>query len=92
MDLLQPIAAVFLVLALLAVALFLLKRRGLATIGTGLWASPGTRRMELVDRLALGPQHALHLVRVDGQPMLVATSPSSCQLLADGETLPGVKP
>jgi hypothetical protein len=37
--------------------------------------------LERVDRLALTPQHVLHLVRVRGREMVVATHPHGCLLL-----------
>jgi hypothetical protein len=40
--------------------------------------------MESMERLALGPQHALHLIRLDGRSVLVATAPTSVHVL--GET------
>ena len=39
------------------------------------------RVLERVDRLALTPQHMLHLVRVQGREMVVATHPQGCLLL-----------
>jgi flagellar biogenesis protein FliO len=79
MDFLQPLAAIVLVMGLLGGALFLLKRRGIARISSG---TP--RRLELIERVALGPQHALHLVRAGDKLVLIATAPSSCQVL-DGD-------
>jgi flagellar biogenesis protein FliO len=84
MELLQPFLAVVLVLALLAGSLYLLKRRGLALFGAGLWTPPGPRRLELLDRLPLGPHHALHLVRVDSRKFLITTGPGSCQIAPEG--------
>jgi hypothetical protein len=42
--------------------------------------------MELVERIALGPHHALHLVRIGEQSVLVATTPASCQVLETRES------
>lgn len=80
MDILQPIAAIVLVMALLAAVLVLLRRRGAAAFrlpGVGVPA----RRLEVVERVSLGPQHALLLVRAGGRMLLVGTAPNSCQLL-----------
>ena len=82
MDAIQPVAAVVLVLALLCGALFLLKNRGAARFRLP-GISSGPRRMEVLERVALGPHHALHLVRLAERTMVVATSPSSCQVLGD---------
>jgi flagellar biogenesis protein FliO len=75
MEVIQPAAAVVLVLALLGGTLLLLRRRGGVTLRTT------TRNLQLLERLSLGPQHALHLVRSGGRTLLIATSPHSCQML-----------
>lgn len=74
MDLIQPLAAIVFVGALLGGLLLLLKKRGAAPI-------PGLRRLEVIERLTLSPQHALHLVRAGDRLVLIATAPSSCQVL-----------
>jgi flagellar biosynthetic protein FliO len=71
------------VLALLGGALFLLQRRGAAVFHLPRIAGSGPRRIEVLERVALGPHHALHLVRVADRYIVVGTSPSSCQLLDD---------
>jgi flagellar biogenesis protein FliO len=85
MDVVQPLGAILFVMALLGGALVLLKRRGRASFGASFGAAMGVgrsvRRLEVVERVSLGPQHALHLVRAGGKLMLVATAPNSCQLL-----------
>jgi flagellar biogenesis protein FliO len=78
MDFLQPLAAIGFVLALLGAALFLLKKRGAVS-----FRGPGPKRMESVERLALGPQHSLHLIRLDGKSILVATAPTSVQIIGE---------
>ena len=81
MDVVQPLAAIILVMALLGGALLMLKKRGAASFRLpGISASvPCT--LEAVERLSLGPQHALHLVRAGDRLLLVVTAPNSCQLL-----------
>lgn len=74
MDLIQPLAAIVFVGALLGGALLVLKKRGVA-------AGPRGHRLEVIERVPLGPQHALHLVRLGDRVVLVATAPSSCQIL-----------
>lgn len=74
MDLIQPLAGIVFVGALLGGALLVLKKRG--AVGR-----PGARRLEVIERVPLGPQHALHLVRLGDRILLVATAPSSCQIL-----------
>jgi flagellar biogenesis protein FliO len=85
MDTLQPLLAVFFVLALLGGALFVLKKRGAASFRFTRQSPPGVRRMEVLERLTLSPQHALHVVRVGGRSLVVATAPTSCHLLCDVE-------
>lgn len=79
----QSYAAVLLVMLLLGGVLFLLKRRGAAAFRIPRLSrmSSGARELEVIDRVTLGPQHALHLVRVGDRRVLVATAPSSCQVL-----------
>jgi flagellar biogenesis protein FliO len=76
MDAAQPLAAIVLVAALLGGALLALKKRAAASI-----SGTGRRRLEVVERISLGPHHSLHLVRAGGRLLLVATAPNSCQLL-----------
>ena len=79
MELIQQLAAAGTVTLLLAATLWALRRRGWAQL-----ALPGkrpARRLRAVERLPLGPQHTLHLVRFDGRALLVSSSPSGCALL-----------
>ena len=86
MELLQPLAAVVLVLALLCGALFLLKKRGAATFQLPRLASPQSpRRMEVLERVTLGPQQALHLVRVGDRSIVIVTSASTAQAVCELE-------
>jgi flagellar biosynthetic protein FliO len=74
--------AVFLVLALLILALWFLRRKGLAKMNLavgGRRAAAG--RIQLVDRKPLTSTHSLHLVRVADRMILVGISPGSCQAL-----------
>jgi flagellar biogenesis protein FliO len=86
MDLLQPLAAVGFVLALLGVTLMLLKKRGAASFRLPRLSGGGPRRLESLERLSLGPQHALHLIQIDGRTILVATAPTSFQIVCEAET------
>ena len=79
MGILGQMAAVGGVLALLIGALWWLRRRGL--VGVAFPARRAARRLESLDRLALGPQHVLHLVRFRDRALLVAASPGGCVLL-----------
>jgi flagellar biogenesis protein FliO len=77
MDFLQPLAAVGFVMALLSGALFLLKKRGAVSF------RGKSGRMEAIERLSLGPHHTLHLIRLDGKSIVVATAPTSVQVLGE---------
>lgn len=83
METLQPFAAILLVLSCLGGALALLRRRGLLAFRSPRVLSRN-RELEVLERISLGPQHAVHLVRAGERTLLVATSPSSCQLLYGG--------
>jgi flagellar biogenesis protein FliO len=85
MDFLQPLAAVGFVMALLGAALMVLKKRGAASFRlSGLYGA-APRRMEAVERLSLGPHHALHLIRLGERSIVVATGPGSLQVLGEVE-------
>ncbi len=79
MDYIWQLLAAAGVLGLLGAAVWGLKRRGLAGLVPG--ARSGGRKLEALERLALSPQHTLHLVRVGEEALLVACSPSSCGVL-----------
>ena len=79
MEVIQQMAAVAVVLLLLGATLWALRRRGFAGIAPR--NKSAGRRIECLERLPLGPQHALHLVRVGGAELLLASSPSGCSLL-----------
>ena len=78
MEAIQQMAVVAVVL-LLGATLWVLRRRGLAGVAFG--KRPGGRRIECMERLPLGPQHTLHLVRVGETELLLACSPSGCSLV-----------
>lgn len=78
--------AVFLVLALLALLLWLARRKGLAALALrlpGRNAARASRQMRVVERLPLTGQHSLHLVACAGRLLVVAVSPGGCQTVAD---------
>ena len=79
MEWTHQIAAAAAVLALLGLTLWTLRRRGIAIGVPG--RSGAERRLQALERLALGPQHTLHLVRVESEVLVVACSPSGCALL-----------
>jgi flagellar biosynthetic protein FliO len=76
-EMIQPIIAVIFVIGLLLTVLFVLRKKGALT-----FAVPQTgKRLEVVERISLGPNQALHLVRAGDRCVLIATAPSSCQVL-----------
>ena len=78
MEFFEQIAAAAAVLGGLAAALWWLRRRGWAV------SLPDKKRhLQCLERLALGPQHSLHLVRAGGRLMLVSASPAGCALITD---------
>ncbi|MGO9229329.1 MAG: flagellar biosynthetic protein FliO [Bryobacteraceae bacterium] len=79
MDVVGQMAAVAAVLGLLGATLWWLRHRGIATLALGRKRS--RRKLELVERLPLGPQHSLHLVRLGETMLLVAASPGGCRLI-----------
>jgi flagellar biosynthetic protein FliO len=79
MDVLEQVTAVTVVLLLLCGTLWWLRRRGVAVLS--LPGRGGSRRMECLERLPLGPQHALHLIRLGDIELLVSASPAGCSLV-----------
>lgn len=81
MQLTEQITMVLAVFALLGALLWFAKRRGMASFPVSLRRAGGGRRVEVLERVPLTAQHALHLVRVGDRTVLIATAPSSCTLL-----------
>jgi len=79
MEAIGQATAVTAVLALLLGVLFWLRRRGLAAVV--LPGRHGARRLESIERLALGPQQVLHVVRFQNHTLLLACSPGGCVLI-----------
>lgn len=90
-SLARQIFSVLLVFSLLALALWKL-RRGSASVN---FATPWkrsvstTRSLDRVERLALTPQHSLHLIRVQGREILIATHPQGCSFISERAKGPG---
>jgi flagellar biogenesis protein FliO len=78
-EIARQVSAVMLVFALLGATL----RRGASwRFARGLRSS-AARSLEAVERLALTPQHSLHLVKIGGREVVVATYPQGCVLLTE---------
>jgi len=90
-EIARDVGAVVLVLGLLGAAVWLLRRTGAALPRAfSLQAGRKARRLEAIERVALTPQHALHLVRFGRREMIVSTHPQGCTVLAgDGQAGPG---
>jgi flagellar biogenesis protein FliO len=80
MDFGQQYLAVAAVLALLGGGLWWLRRHGYAVRAV---RGRGGRSLESLERLALSPQHTLHLVRAGRAVVLLACSPQGCQILRE---------
>jgi flagellar biogenesis protein FliO len=88
MEWIRQVMAVSGVLLLLGAALWWLRHKGLAQYGVRPLTGARKRTLESVERLTLGPQHSLHLVRLAGRALLVATSPTGCAVLDSFEWAP----
>ena len=80
---LRELSAIFLVIALLAATLLLLRRKGVAQFQFGL-SQKKTRAnyIQIIDKKQLTPHHSVHLVQVKGGLFLIGVSPSGCQRIA----------
>jgi flagellar biogenesis protein FliO len=80
MDILRQSLAITFVFALLWAALWFLRKRGNIRIGF-----PKVRAVQSVlesrGRLALGPQHSIHVVRIRERDMVVAVHPAGVTVL-----------
>ena len=79
MDVMQQVTAVAVVMLLLIATLWWLRRRGVAIVD--LSRRPGSRRMECLERVSLGPHNGLFLIRLGETELLVASSPAGCSLI-----------
>ncbi len=72
--------AILFVLLLLVGALWVLRRKGLATVNFALGKRLGRERlMQVIERVPLTTHHSLHLVRIQDRVILIGVSPSSCR-------------
>jgi flagellar biogenesis protein FliO len=83
MDVLRQVASVLTVLALLGAALWGLRGRRAAALGWWRRSEARSKSLQSIDRLALSPQHSLHLVEIEGRQLVVATHPRGCTLLTE---------
>ena len=77
----EQMASIAAVLGLLAALLWWLRRKGFARAPA---LGSASRRLKRIERLALTPQHSLHLIALDGRAILLAVSPAGVAVV--GET------
>ena len=73
-DLIRQMLAVLLVFGLLGAAVWKLRSGGFSVRSSG-------ARLVSEGRLVLTPQHAIHMLRIDGRELVVATHPQGCSVL-----------
>jgi len=78
-PLFDQIMAVVFVLGLALAALWLARRRGLPGLGIIGRKNRPAAQVSIIERVPLTGQHTLHLVRVGGDTLLVATFPGGIQ-------------
>lgn len=90
MDVIRQIFSILFVFGLLGLAVWKLRsagssRRPAGPRGwlAGPWTRESAKILEPVDRVSLTQQHAVHLVRVRGRELVVATHPQGCSVLAE---------
>jgi flagellar biogenesis protein FliO len=88
-EIARQVLSVLAVFALLGGALWALRRGGSASFGRWPRAKKRVKSIESLERLALTPQHSLHLVRIEGRELVVATHPQGCVLLTDTDRVTG---
>jgi Flagellar biosynthesis protein, FliO len=85
MDSLQQLVAVLAVFGLLGGSLWWLKGRGMAQVkgfaGSSFSRRAATHLLRRVERLPLSPNTALHLIRLGDRAILIASSPTGCQVV-----------
>jgi flagellar biosynthetic protein FliO len=88
MDIVRQSLAITLVFALLAAALWLLRKKGAIRIGSR--NARGTSGvLELRGKVALSQQHSIHLVRIGRRDLVLGLHPSGITLLAELPCTPG---
>ena len=89
MDIGRQLAAIAIVFGLLGAAVVLLRKYGPHTrIARRPAAEPV---LEVMEQLSLTPAHRLHLVRIAGRAVLIATHASGATLIDSGASTPSTK-
>ncbi|MFZ5608538.1 MAG: FliO/MopB family protein [Pseudomonadota bacterium] len=87
LDLLRSVGALGLVLAMIALGVWLVRRMGLARLWDG--SRPGAKaRLEVVETRAIDVRHKLVLVACDQRRHLLLLGPNSTLLIESGKAAP----
>ena len=82
MDLIRQLGGIALTMALLACALWWLRRKGSVQFRGGRFGTGRSSHvMEVIESKRLGPAHTLHLVRVADRVLALATHGGGCTML-----------
>jgi len=81
METLQQLGAVLLVLGLLGAAVYSLKRKPFSRFAKEFRLGSGAKRLQVIERVSLTPQHTLCLVRVGDRELIVTTAPGNCHVI-----------
>jgi flagellar biogenesis protein FliO len=82
MEMARQVISVLAVFALLGAMLWMLRNGGFARF-RGFGVKARVRQLESVERLVLTANHSLHLIRIGGKEVVVATHPQGCALLVE---------
>ena len=85
METVRQILAVVFVLALLGSALWAL-RRGAGPLQALRRGRDKAQALQIIERVALTPQHSLHVVRAGTCEWIVATHPQGCTVIREGKS------
>lgn len=83
MDAFQQATAVITVMGVLIGSLWLLRQRGIVSWRGLARSNQCERKLQVVERVQLSPQHCLCLVRIEHRTLLIGTSPSDCRVLTE---------
>ena len=85
MEAIQQFLAVIFVFCLLGLTLWVGRGRTMPGFPSFMSKNATPRPIECAGRLVLTPQHALHLVRLGGREILIATHPHGCTLVSESQ-------
>jgi flagellar biogenesis protein FliO len=85
METTRQVLAVVFVLALLGAALWAL-RRGAGPLQARRRGQDKTQALQIIERIALTPQHSLHVVRAGACEWILVTHPQGCTIICEGKS------